>query len=321
MFGPFFKLSEAIGWQKGRSGLNLKIWSKEEENGKRAYFLASFSEFGKFYFGLASSERCFYELIGENELSKLYLDVEFSKEENPNLDGATMMQNLLSNLREFIQFQFHSVNFSLVDLESPYEHKFSRHCIFKNLVFRNNLQIGEFMRDFKDYLLLRKDREDVQMLFLANDKFVVDLGVYNKNRNFRLLLSSKKGKNSYLSPVVEGEETGQKALFFDSLVCHIDEGSTKILDYASKNEATSSNFQRNRSVGHVAESTCVPSPFPSVDRFVKEEILKESGFIRSAVYFSVSNRIVYNIGNYRFCANINRPHKSNGVYFVCDVKM
>ncbi len=58
---------------------------------------------------------------------------------------------------------------------------------------------------------------------------------------------------------------------------------------------------------------------PSFDDYFYSYII-QGGFIRSALYFASSSRICYSIGGaYRYCANIGRHHKSNGVFFVVDL--
>lgn len=57
------------------------------------------------------------------------------------------------------------------------------------------------------------------------------------------------------------------------------------------------------------------SPFPELDNFVLGIIKDETavGFIRKWTYVSNSQKIMYDIGNYRFCGNIGRHHKSNNI--------
>ena len=61
------------------------------------------------------------------------------------------------------------------------------------------------------------------------------------------------------------------------------------------------------------------SQFPWVDEFVRSIIGRE-GYVRSVAHFADSDTLVYSIGgNYRYCANVGRHHKSNGVYFVASL--
>lgn len=46
----------------------------------------------------------------------------------------------------------------------------------------------------------------------------------------------------------------------------------------------------------------------------------QQGSIRSWVLFQEASVMLYNIKDYRWCGNIQRHHKSNGVYFVVDLQ-
>ena len=59
----------------------------------------------------------------------------------------------------------------------------------------------------------------------------------------------------------------------------------------------------------------VASAFPEVDRFIKDLVHKNNGYIRK-ISFQDCWFLIYELANYRFCHNIKRPHKSNNVKFV-----
>ena len=60
------------------------------------------------------------------------------------------------------------------------------------------------------------------------------------------------------------------------------------------------------------------SSFPVVDKFVKKLIGR--GYVRSVLEGN-ANTWIYSIGGeYRYCNNIGRQHKSNNVYFVMKAK-
>ena len=62
-------------------------------------------------------------------------------------------------------------------------------------------------------------------------------------------------------------------------------------------------------------SGCASSPFPVLDNFVLRIIRDEVaiGFIRKWTYVSNAQKMIYDIGNYRFCGNVGRHHKSNNI--------
>ncbi|KAL6065303.1 DNA-directed primase/polymerase protein [Balamuthia mandrillaris] len=121
-----------------------------------------------------------------------------------------------------------------------------KHCITHQLpFFQDNIHCGNFVRILLNKLqVLRKTRRDVDRLFVRNERgdketFFVDMGVYSRNRNFRMAYSSKVGKNRPLLPLLSSsrspssssaatppsdsreEQKEDEALFLASLVCNI----------------------------------------------------------------------------------------------------
>uniref|UniRef100_A0A8D0BSI1 DNA-directed primase/polymerase protein n=1 Tax=Salvator merianae TaxID=96440 RepID=A0A8D0BSI1_SALMN len=164
----------------------------------------------------------------------------------------------------------------------------------------------------------------------------VDLGVYTKNRNFRLYKSSKAGKSTILNiaednkfvPKLEKNSCLEEQYFFSSLICNVrfpDSGHLKIVSYENPEEATEKSLGFDRSVS----SSCLDSiegyhysPYPEIDKFVLSVVKKDNiqGGIRRWSYFSLEQLLVYDISKYRWCRNIGRAHKSNNIMIVVDLK-
>ena len=239
IFGPFFRLADASAVLHLRPSLRLQMWSRESDKaGSRVFYLASYDEFWRHYSALKNEDRNYYEVIPGNVPAKLYLDVEYAKAMNATVNGNAVMEHLIRHLTDFLRLSFshlHGVCHEIIDLESHYEHKFSRHVIFPAIVFVDNLAMGEFVAAFHDYLRLRLDQESVQMLFVVSDKsesvFVCDMGVYNRNRNFRLAYSSKASKHSFLLPIDRKSDGPlDRNLFMSSLVCNVANETTRLLE-------------------------------------------------------------------------------------------
>merc|ERR1712200_347346 len=106
-----------------------------------------------------------------------------------------MGQQLISLLISYINksLNIHIKQEDILMLDSTSESKFSVHLIFTNLVFADNHQTGKFVNNF----LLSLDYK-TSSLFRGKkgeeDTLSIDTGVYTKNKNFRLFLSSKFGR-------------------------------------------------------------------------------------------------------------------------------
>ncbi|NXM19248.1 PRIPO protein, partial [Ploceus nigricollis] len=154
--------------------------------------------------------------------------------------------------------------------------------------------------DFSFFIV--KDKEGNKQLF-------VDLGVYTKNRNFRMYKSSKAGKNVILKiaednkfiPKCEKDVSLEEAYFLSSLICNcvfVGFGLTDPME----------GYQS--------------SPYPEIDNFVRSLVNKDGlqGGIRQWSYFSLKELLIYDISGYRWCENIGRAHKSNNIMILVDLK-
>ncbi|NWI22875.1 PRIPO protein, partial [Sula dactylatra] len=157
--------------------------------------------------------------------------------------------------------------------------------------------------------------ENLEFSFLiVNDKegdkqLFVDLGVYTRNRNFRMYKSSKAGKNVSLKiaednkfvPNCEENVSLEEAYFLSSLICNIRKTTRSSTDSVE-------GYQ--------------DSPYPEIDYFVRSLVNKDGvqGGIRRWNYFSLEEILVYDISGYRWCGNIGRTHKSNNIMILVDLK-
>ncbi|NXM94835.1 PRIPO protein, partial [Sylvia borin] len=180
--------------------------------------------------------------------------------------------------------------------------------------------------DCEDWPAIPHKTEDVEMphqeenadfsFLIVNDKegnkqLFVDLGVYTKNRNFRMYKSSKAGKNVILKiaednkfiPNCEKDVSLEEAYFLSSLICNV---HNCVWAFGSTDPVQ----------GHQG------SPYPEIDHFVRSLLNKHGlqGGIRQWSYFSPKELLIYDISGYRWCENIGRAHKSNNIMILVDLK-
>ncbi|XP_075608079.1 DNA-directed primase/polymerase protein isoform X2 [Balearica regulorum gibbericeps] len=162
----------------------------------------------------------------------------------------------------------------------------------------------------------------------------VDLGVYTRNRNFRMYKSSKAGKNVILKiaednkfvPNCEENVSLEEAYFLSSLICNIRvKDNTKVLSSGlSEEERKMSAFLNSKTTRSSRDSMegYQDSPYPEIDYFVRSLVNKDGvqGRIRQWNYFFLEEILVYDISGYRWCENIGRAHKSNNIMILVDLK-
>uniref|UniRef100_A0A672I0E1 DNA-directed primase/polymerase protein n=1 Tax=Salarias fasciatus TaxID=181472 RepID=A0A672I0E1_SALFA len=324
----------------------VHVFALEKENashGQRIYLVTSYSELWHYYRTFSQSLMHCYEVIPEGAVCKLYFDLEFHKPSNKDCDGGAMVSMLIQYVCDKL-LEVYGVECSVknvLNLDSSTEEKFSRHLIFslQNAAFKDNIHVGRFIHAILKPVLnkdkngsnldhgpqiKRRKQEDLSFLQVKNkdgrDCLFVDLGVYTKNRNFRLYKSSKVGKTAAFT-VAEGNQfigkaekgtSPEESVFLASLVCNVSFTGQRILtwDVAEENEPKDTF------------SGWLSSPHQELDEFVLTVVRKDGiqGTIRRWNYFPAEQLLVYDIAKYRWCENVGRFHKSNNIMIVVDLR-
>lgn len=342
------------------SGERLRIFSVElASTGTRRFLVTSYIEFWKRYHTMIPHHRHYYEIIRQGWPCNLYLDLEFNVEDNPDRDGQAAVDAVLCMLRQVLQQRFNVQleDQGILELDSSTEKKFSRHLIVRlpGAAFASNIHAGVLIQNICKLATEKRDSDPscAQLLFVKKgadeDAFFIDTGVYTRNRAFRLHLSSKAGKTATLLPTGRYGTAGLRTekLFFDSLVCNVapetrllrcfDENNAPISAAAARAAAKKLFGNHNNSNGNGQDSTINntstpvlphtgPSPYPDIDSFIESvsssaDPTGPRGFIRSWVALDTNCGIIlYNIKGSRYCGNIGRHHRSNGVFYVVDLQ-
>ncbi|KAI8828364.1 hypothetical protein BJ741DRAFT_713673 [Chytriomyces cf. hyalinus JEL632] len=340
----------------------LRVFSYEidvQRPGIRRFVISTVGGFWTKYCSMAQAERVYYEVIRENTPCKLYFDLEFSIDLNPGLDTHAMMvvfkERVIEELSEVFQLRVDIQN--IYDLDSTTGAKFSRHLIFNipNTAWRNNAHVGQFVQNLvhklrTEHKMLQQLPEmsteqqsrfnQISTLFIKtshdSSSLFIDEGVYSRNRNFRIMHSSKIGKAAFLKPYSMNPEPefemnpNEPGDFIASLV-----SITRWLP-GTRLLSTLNTAEISTSVS-IASKAILKSPasygpenasaYPEIDAYVAQWIHQNtktaSGSkptIKSVSSFSQDKILFYSVAGNRYCFNVQREHKSNGVYYVVDLK-
>ncbi|CAB3369684.1 Hypothetical predicted protein [Cloeon dipterum] len=262
------------------------------------------------------TQNYFYEIIAEGVPSKLYLDLEFDKKANPDVDGEKMTNTVIELFVEHLNSKLNlSINSSsVVDLDSSTEVKFSRHVIFNTFFsFKDNSVVGALVRNVTQegqHPQLRVRKKD------GGQTCIVDLCVYTKNRHFRILGSTKfcrkaplvlsDGANQTLSLQVTSGRLRDEVLFLSSLVTG---SNNPILPYN-----VLATVQRPKPMAVVEQAK--PESFsgmPRIDAFF-QHILSPVGLQKILSY--PRGYVVYSSGPSGYCLNKGAAHQRHRVYWV-----
>lgn len=234
----FFSKDEAYRYSDSFSRLPMFSVDKSDDVAKKWYIVCGYEDWWKFYSNTDRKYRYAYEVVLPEMECHLYVDAEASLKTNDNSVEYynELFQDLLVELRYFMRKWFIAPsknlnNTKIVVLDSSKPTKFSKHCIIKipEAKFKNNYYCGAFVRQFHLYILEKYGNGETNKFYVNCDKkddesgefkqFIIDLGVYTKGRDFRLLGSRKRVSTEKRWLWIEGkDEILTKEDFFDSLI-------------------------------------------------------------------------------------------------------
>lgn len=253
--------------------LEPRIFATEKGNGKRKYLVGEFGRIADWYWRKTAPEsRHLYEVIREGSPCRLYFDLEYNKLHNTSIPEVQLLRELEEELATELQLHYGKIllrlqSSQIVNLDSSNKKKFSRHWIVHlfgtnvdeaenrhEFLFQDAPTVGRFVKRMVGRLAENIAADDggdfaKQRPVLAKHLFVdtkdptkqtcvIDLGVYTRNRLFRCLGSSKKGKATTLRSV--HRETTEKTQIDDredSEPTEKDKDGDKDINSAGDNDA------------------------------------------------------------------------------------
>ena len=152
--------------------------------GSRKFIALTKEKLWSFYEQL--DPRYYYEVIRPHNRSKIYYDLEFESTCNKNKNGHDMVNLLidLTNKKLLKDFGHFSEASDVLILESHFKNKFSCHLIFLRTAFKNNLEVGGFVKDLVSSLS-PEDRDVFSIKHNGQEQLFVDLNVYRRNQQLR----------------------------------------------------------------------------------------------------------------------------------------
>lgn len=252
-------------------------------NSKACFFVnATEKEFWDEY--MVKGPRNNYEKIRMNKPCHLYIDLDKNQDQYPELD----IEIIWSSIKKYIAKVFVAIGVSedkleFVKLHSHSEKKQSLHIIIKiqGMMFKNLIQCGHFMKmvvedtDYKD---------------------VIDLSVYSKNRNFRMLGCTKAGQKRYLE--------GDKPLTFEYWI------STKIQPLTFEGELIELGEDEKETVISTHAPQFVIDFFRSLNN--DKRFLKNCGPLNlNRIVYKAENQSYHCTSTSRWCPFQKRQHQTN----------
>lgn len=327
-------------------GEYLRVFSQElESNGSRKFLVSSYVEFWRRYKDIPQKFRHFYEIIREGRPCHAYFDLEYGKQENPEVNGEKAVEAFLYLLRNVLQSEMNITMDEkwIIEFDSSSDVKFSRHVIVRlpGAAFLDNSHVGYFANEIiQEAMRHRHTSKFCRMMFVMNkhgqETTFIDTGVYSRNRAFRLFMSSKAGKHVPLVPTERmmiswSHMFPDEKIFMHSLVANVD-AMARLLTCSMDGEkkcvfSFTETTSTHKSVRAGKEGQKGRSPYPKLDEFVIEtcryamrHLPQRTVGIRSWTAMDNESILIYNPTGCRYCNNIEREHKSNGIFIVVDIR-
>ncbi|PAV87828.1 hypothetical protein WR25_06067 isoform C [Diploscapter pachys] len=209
----------------------------------RYYINARLDEFWREYVKMDPNTRYFYEIIPADTPCRLHFDLEFEKTgKNEHVKPENAYGNFIRQTTNLIQEKFDiDINQkNILTLESSSDTKFSCHTIIdlNGKLFPSNAHVREFV-NLIEKMILSTTRFKIYNNGNGQPITIIDTGIYNRNRNFRLFGSTKAFKNRSLKLAdcckkYEGiPDVSEETIFYDSLVVPKDFDKCELIETSS----------------------------------------------------------------------------------------
>ena len=154
----------------------------------RAFIVASEREFyNKIMRGVVTSERNYYEVIKPDKPCHLHLDLDLNCQKHPSIEIADVWKTIQPYIDGCIEDMGHEIEKCII-MDSSNDKKGSYHILYKlkNHIFASSAHVGAFLR----CLYTHQIHKLPDIRFVWNE--FVDMGIYTRNRLFRMLSCTKK---------------------------------------------------------------------------------------------------------------------------------
>lgn len=249
------------------------------------------------------------EVIDARKPCHLYIDIDVDRKKYPNIKAF----DCWNDVKPLIENHFESLcgkgSYRFIVMDSSSEKKGSLHIVVKvkNCLFKTAAHCGAYMRIL--YQVIKDEHPAKQGAFSF-----FDLGIYTRNRLFRMAYQTKATEQRYLEIVGSMEDPNFDS-WKDARVCPVNSGTVKLMT-PTEPDGTEARFSsRFSSSSATVVSGWVP---PCVRGSICDFLSSEYGNIERMIYTGMNMRVVCNT-NRKDCILAKRKHKSNVMYVVINL--
>eukprot|EP01040_Poterioochromonas_malhamensis_P003232 gene3232-3445_t len=217
--------------------------------------------------------------------------------------GKKKAFTLLSSDKKHYNFKHSSSTTNTSSLSLPSIHQMKRDLINDSFIIPYDLLLSEPLRGWKR----KKEDEDDDNCKESYEKFETFLPYLN-TRKYQIL--------QFPSSALHGDDYNSSLHSYQRLNGQIASGSYPMTGFYSSSWKSKAILKSN----HPRE----PSIFPTLDQYITRTIARKGGiegiltewmiFVKSNGDFPIT-KIRYQVNKNRYCENVGRMHKSNGIYY------
>ena len=141
--------------------------------------------------------RHFHEVIMTGKACRLYFDLEYNVNLNPDFSVQEFYPKFYKILEDLLKHFFGIEESCMIVLDSSTKDKFSNHIIVHTeKLFPSNTELNPFVKILAQEM--RSKGAGIVCNHDTSNALILDLGVYSKNQNFRLYGSTNFGHSAVL---------------------------------------------------------------------------------------------------------------------------
>jgi len=271
-----------------------------------SYIAATEEEIWEQYISQGTLTIC--EVIDSRKPCHLYIDIDVNLKETPGIKVYDCWKAVKPIIQGHFNILYPEVPIDYVVMDSSSNKKGSLHIVVKieGYLFTNASHCGAYMRVLKKFI--EQEHPNVMGHFAF-----FDLGIYTRNRLFRMLGQTKAGQKRYLKSHLDFTFENWR----DTRVCPVSSSNVELIQ--AKEPDGGSPVYTSGSSYAAGQCTVVSGWVPSCVRGqIYQFLCGEVGNIERMVFTGENMKVVCNTNN-RDCIFQKRRHKSNVMYIVIDM--
>jgi len=276
---------------------------------KRTYrfILATEAEIWNNY--IENGQRTILEIIPEKKPCHLYIDIDVDLKKTPGIKAQECWDAIKPIIANHFELLYPNDTIVFVVMDSSSAKKGSLHIIVKisGRLFHNASHCGAYMRVLKEFIAQKHPSLQGHYAFF-------DLGIYTRNRLFRMLGQTKAGQKRYL--------TGDQPCTFDTWraarVCPVEIPDDIFLIETKEIDQSEPSYTSGSKVSSTVTVGWVPPCFTSGAHSIHDHLTEAWGEFPRVVFFPEGLKIVCTTDNHN-CIFQQRAHSSNVLYLVVDL--